>query len=327
MHFKQRLPYTTIVLAVVFLCVQASVVYAGTLSCSITTAAACTGTVIYRMSGTSNAHTELAGQSTAAYASTVVCCSGITGLSNVCASPQATALNLTAVTNSHASQTATTPYTTPACISVPTGGTVSVGYQATNCTGFDTTLGSMSATTNAHVGNSAAYTTKICATASGVQTLTFSISDSSIGFGSLVASDDFFANGAGTGSATEVEAHTITASTNASSGYTMTVNGNTLTSGVLTINAIGSANTATVIGTEQFGLRMTATGGNGSVTVPYAAAGFAFDTATFPDQVASDADGDDIVTTYSARYLGNISAATEASSYSAVLTYTITASF
>ena len=35
-------------------------VYAGTLSCSVTTAAACTGTVIWRMSGSTNAHSELA---------------------------------------------------------------------------------------------------------------------------------------------------------------------------------------------------------------------------------------------------------------------------
>lgn len=166
-------------------------------------------------------------------------------------------------------------------------------------------------------------------TSSGVAppTLTFSISDNSIGFGTLSSADDFFANGAGTGSATEVEAHTISASTNGTSGYTITVNGTTLTSGGNTISAIGGTNTSSSAGTEQFGLRMTASGGNGAVSAPYAAAGFAFDAAAFPDPVASDPDGDDITTTYSARYLGNISTLTEAGSYSATLTYVITASF
>jgi hypothetical protein len=51
---------------------------------------------------------------------------------------------------------------------VPSGGSVSVGYQATNCNGYDTTLGSMSATDNSHVGNAAAYPSiQICASAAG----------------------------------------------------------------------------------------------------------------------------------------------------------------
>ncbi len=157
-------------------------------------------------------------------------------------------------------------------------------------------------------------------------TLTFSISDNTVEFGTLTSSDDTFADNSG-GNATEVEAHTITASTNASSGYVITINGTTLTSAGNTITAIGSSNTASSIGTEQFGLRMTAAGGNGSVTTPYAASGFAFDTGSFPDQVASDADGDDVTTTYSVRYLGNIGATTEAGSYSSTLTYVVTAGF
>lgn len=67
-----------------------------------------------------------------------------------------------------------------------------------------------------------------------------------------------------------------------------------------------------------------ATGGyiitiNGAVNVPYAAAGFALDTVAFPDQVASDPDGDDVSTTYSARYIANIAGSTEAGSYNATL--------
>ncbi len=158
------------------------------------------------------------------------------------------------------------------------------------------------------------------------ESLTFTISDNSIGFGTLTASDDFFATGDTNGSATEAEAHTLVVGTNAANGYTMTLTGDTLTSGSDTITAIGASNTATSVGTEQFGLRIDESGGSGVVSVPYAAAGYAFDTASFPDTVAS-ASGASANTTYSVRYIGNITANTEAGAYTATLTYTATANF
>jgi len=158
------------------------------------------------------------------------------------------------------------------------------------------------------------------------QALSFSISTNSIGFGTLSSSAARYANAAGTGSATEVEAHTLVAGTNSGSGYTITVNGNTLTYSSFTINAIGTTNTASSPGSEQFGLRMTATGGTGTVSAPYAAAGFALDTAAFPDEVAS-ATGVSADTTYSVRYLANIASNTEAGSYTATLTYVATGNF
>ena len=68
-------------------------------------------------------------------------------------------------------------YANNACISV-TSGSVSVAYQASNCTGYDTTLGSMKATTNSHVGNTTAYSEyKICVTRlGGAASLTFTVS-------------------------------------------------------------------------------------------------------------------------------------------------------
>lgn len=325
---------TTFLITAVFLGLTVGkIVYAGTLSCSVTTAAACTGTVIWRMSGATNAHAELPSQATAAYASNVVCCSGVTGLGNACTGTFATALKLSGVTNAHSEQNSQANYANNACISVPSGGTVSIGYQATNCTGFDTTLGSMTGTTNAHVGNTTAYTTKICGTAAGAaaQTLTFSISDISIGFSNLDSANERWATGDGAGSATEVSAHTMSASTNGTNGYVITVNGSTLTSGASTITAIGASavNVTLSNGTEQFGIRLTASGGNGAVSTPYngAANNYALDTAAFPDQVASDPDGDDVSTTYSVFYAANIANITEAGSYTAALTYAITANF
>ncbi len=167
---------------------------------------------------------------------------------------------------------------------------------------------------------------QVSVTATVSESLTFSISDNSIGFGTLSTSAARYATGDTSGTTSEAEAHTLVVGTNASNGYTMAVNGSTLTNGAFTISAIGSSNTASSAGSEQFGIRMTATGGSGTVTAPYASSGFALDTAAFPDQVAS-ATGSSASTTYSVRYLANIASSTEAGSYTSTLTYTATANF
>jgi hypothetical protein len=161
------------------------------------------------------------------------------------------------------------------------------------------------------------------------QSLTFTISDTTIGFGNLNAGAARYATGDAVGSASETEAHTLVVGTNAANGYTMTATGTTLTCsgcGGATVSAIGGTNTTSSAGTEQFGMRFSASGGTGAVAAPYAAGGFAFDTAAFPDQIAS-ASGASANTTYSARYLANIAANTEAGSYSATVTYVATANF
>ncbi len=305
-----------------FFCL-ATVTQAGTLSCSVATTCP-SGTVIWRMASTSNSQSELPGQ---ALYTQLVCCTGVAGLSSACSGTFATVLKISATTNAHAEQNTQSNYANSICIQAPAGGSVSVGYQASNCTGFDTTLGSMSATTNAHVGNSSAYTTKICASAVAVQSLTFSISANTVSFGTLDASAARFAN-TSSGSATEVEAHTLSAATNAFSGYTVTVKGATLTSGANTVTAIGSTNTASTVGAEQFGLRINASGGSGTVTAPYAASGFAYaGTSTTSSQVASSNNGDNVTTIYSVRYIANVAGSTEAGNYATTLNYVATGNF
>ncbi|OHA79556.1 MAG: hypothetical protein A2747_03910 [Candidatus Yonathbacteria bacterium RIFCSPHIGHO2_01_FULL_44_41] len=145
----------------------------GTLSCSVSTAAACTssgGTTILRMSGATNAHAELPSQSNGNYTGNVICCSGVTGLGNSCTAPSAVVLKLSGLTNAHAERNDQSNYSSAnnACMSVPSGGTVSVAYQANNCTGYDAIIASISSLlTNAHVGGSTAYSNKICGTAVG----------------------------------------------------------------------------------------------------------------------------------------------------------------
>jgi hypothetical protein len=162
------------------------VVYAGTLSCTIRTSSCSGGEVeIFEMQNTTNSH---AGLPAASYTN-LVCCGGVSGLGNDCASStKAVVLKLSGATNAHARQNQLADYAgaNNACISVPSGGSVSVGYQPTDCAGFDTTLASMKATTNSHVGNTAAYAEyKICATAAGAGTLSVDIVDAG---GSSVAS-------------------------------------------------------------------------------------------------------------------------------------------
>ena len=148
----------------------ASTLSAGTLSCSVSATCNSPDVVIYKMSGTSNAHAELPSQSNY---SNLVCCTGVGGLGNSCSGTYVTVLKLQSTSNSHVQQNNQSGYTNNACMSV-SNGSVSVGYQASNCTGYDTTVGSISTTDNTHVGDGSAYTTKICATGDGTS-LTFAV--------------------------------------------------------------------------------------------------------------------------------------------------------
>jgi len=153
-------------------------VSAGTLSCTVRTSACNGGEVeIFEMQNTSNSH---AGLSAASYTN-LVCCSGVASLGNSCSGTYATALKLSGTTNAHVRQGTLSDYpsATNACISVPNGGSITVAYQATNCTGYVTTLGSMIGTTNSNVGNGAwtSGTTKICATGIGAGSLSLGIVD------------------------------------------------------------------------------------------------------------------------------------------------------
>ncbi len=167
-------------------------------------------------------------------------------------------------------------------------------------------------------------------TAPTTQSLTFSISDNSVGFGNLTSANARYATGDTTGSASDsADAHTISVSTTASGGYLLTINGETLTCdscGGSTIDAIGSTAVASSAGSEQFGLRLAVNSGNGASTAPYASANWAFDTGSLPDQVASG-DGSGTTTEYGVRYIANISSVADAGDYSAILTYTATATY
>ncbi len=160
------------------------------------------------------------------------------------------------------------------------------------------------------------------------QALTFSISASSIGFGTLTASNVRYASADNAGATAPTVAHDLRASTNATGGYSVTVKGSTLTYGLNTITAIGGSNTGIASGTEQFGVHYTATGtGSGTVIAPYAATGYAFGADATTTNVIGSASGPTDVTYFNATYIADIAALTEAGSYTTALTYVATANY
>lgn len=309
---------------IIFVAISVVPVFAA-MSCSITTAAGCTNTIVLRMSSTTNAHAELPWQNNANYSSSVICCSGLSGVG--CTGNTASVLNLSSSTNAHVEIATNVNYATTSCITSAQG-TPLIAYQDTNCTGYDTTLASISSTTNATIGNAANYTKKICGSLTPF-TISFTISTNTSYFGTLDAVSTRYASSTGvSGSNSEVEAHSFAVKTNAPNGYTVSVSGGTLTSGIDSITPIGTTNTSPIVGTEQFGVRLVATGGSGTVTSPYAAAGFAYAaTATTSSQVASAITGDNATTTYSVRYVANLAAISKPGSYLTNVIYVATANF
>lgn len=301
-------------------------------SCSITTSALCTGTVLLRMSDTTNAHAELPSQSTPIYNNNVVCCTGVTGLSNSCAlSNKVIMARLSGVTNAHVEKNTEsgTYYTENACLSSTyAGDEITIGYQATNCTGYETTLFSMEQPlTNSQVGIPTAYNNKVCAKIFS-QSISFNISDNSAGFGNLNSSGLRFATGDGVGSTTEAEAYSLAVSTNAPSGYIVMLKGNTLAKNAIIIDAIGATPTTPSAGSKAFGIRAVASGGSGFVVSPYNSSGFAYDaTGNNFTTIAQASSGDGSNTSYSIRSVATIDSLLDPGEYSTNLTYIVTANF
>jgi hypothetical protein len=295
------------------------------LSCSITTSAGCANTIVLRMSGATNAHAELPWQNNANYSNNVICCSGLSGVG--CTGNSASVLKLSSSTNAHVEIATNSNYATTSCITSAQGTPV-IAYQDTNCTGYDTTLASISSTTNATIGDTTNYTKKICGSLSPFS-FSFNISTTTAFFGGLSSVATRYASSTYTeGDGSEVEAHNFTVKTNAPNGYTVNVQGGTLSSAGGTISAIGGTNISPSVGTSQFGLRIVPSGGIGAVNSPYAASGFAYNsTATTSSQVAGASSGDNATTTYSVRYVANISGQTPTGSYTSNLVYVATANF
>ena len=174
---------------------------------------------------------------------------------------------------------------------------------------------------------------RVTITAHVTETITFSLSDYEVGFGNLNPTGARFATGTepyGANGPTPVVAHTMSVSTNGSSGYEITYIGNTLTSG-----AGDTIDAATITGdedgtpgTEQFAIGFVA-GTDATVVPAYNQANPTFNYSFVPNVetpfVYETAPSDtEIVSAY---YLANISGVTPAGLYSTSLTYVATANF
>ncbi len=156
--------------------------FAGSLSCTIRSTACSAGEVaIFNMYTTSNSHAELASQSNY---TNLVCCGGYSGIGNSCSGNYQKVLNLYASTNSHVEETSQSNYSNYACLSSNVGDVITVGYGSGSCSGYDTTLASISGVTNAHVGSTTAYNTRVCATVV-VAVISVSVSDGTVAYGTV----------------------------------------------------------------------------------------------------------------------------------------------
>lgn len=158
-------------------------------------------------------------------------------------------------------------------------------------------------------------------------TLTFSNDDAAIGFGTLGTGAVRYANAGATGSGTRTTAHTMVIGTNAPSGYTLTYNGATLTSGANTIpGADINADADGTAGTSQFALAGTETGG-GAMDANYDAATPNWDFIPSTVTTIATASGATSSSSIAMEYLANISASQAAGTYATNLDYVVTGNF
>lgn len=175
-------------------------------------------------------------------------------------------------------------------------------------------------------------------TATVNSSITFTISDTTIGFGTLLVStgrwatsDGSSSGGADASAATPTVAHTMTLATNATDGYTITYKGATLTnasSDTISVATIAADSDGTP-GTEQFGFGVS-TDGDATIASGYArtangtsAFKFVADTTT---TILSET-GPTATETFSLSYLANIAGTTEPGDYSTNITYIATGVF
>jgi hypothetical protein len=171
----------------------------------------------------------------------------------------------------------------------------------------------------------------VAVTATVDPSITFSISDTTIGFGDLSASVGRWATGTTGTNASEAmpdAAHTMVVSTNADNGYAITYNGATLTAtgGEITVAAVDEDSDGTQ-DSEEFGISASASV-DATIAEGYlrdAAADFTFVASTTTTLVSEL--GPTTTETISVSYLANIAGDTEAGSYSTSITYIATATF
>lgn len=236
---------------------------------------------------------------------------------------RATASGASSTTNGSARQIVFGAVTNPTATNTTYYARVTLFSDAAYTTSVDT--GTVAASTATAISLSATVDESLtfCTGTSGITTSSCAgATGSSVSFGSLSPSS------------TASGASQLGVGTNGLSGFAITVNGATLTSGANTITALASQ-TASTIGSEQFGLNLRDNATPNIGTDPDGS-GTAAPTATYntvdqyrfvtADSVASKGSSDQF-RRFHASYIVNIDTATEAGNYTAVMTYIATATF
>ncbi|USN53363.1 MAG: hypothetical protein H6760_04335 [Candidatus Nomurabacteria bacterium] len=163
--------------------------------------------------------------------------------------------------------------------------------------------------------------------------ITFAISDTTVGFGTLSSSAARYATSDGNGTGTNSSpAHNLTVSTNATSGYAITYYGATLTSGSDTISPATISNDGNgTPGTEQFALSadksddaVITSGYQWNSTLP-SLSDWNFVASTVTEFVSET--GPTNAESIFVHYIANIASITEAGLYQTDITYIATAVF
>ncbi len=206
--------------------------------------------------------------------------------------------------------------------------TTGTGTMTNKSTDVESSTFSITETTDSATGAVVAETNAtVTITATVSPTLTFSNDDNAIGFGTLSSGSVKYANAGATGSGTRTTAHTLVIGTNAPTGYSLTYNGATLTSGANTIpGADINADADGTAGTSQFALAGTETGG-GAMSADYDATTPNWDFVASTVTTIASASSATSSSSIAMEYLANTSSAQAAGTYVTTLDYVATGNF
>lgn len=209
---------------------------------------------------------------------------------------------------------------------------------ATNTTfyGIITTYSDAAWTTPLDTGTIALSTsTQVQVALTVGEALTFCTGTSITGQNCATAAGSLVSLGSGSSTATASGTSIIAASTNGNNGYSVTVNGTTLTSGANTITAL-AAGAASSIGTKQFGLNLASTNTTPAVGTAISGTGTGVAAANYgtnnsfrfaTGETVATASGPTNANTFTIGYIANIDGITPAGTYTSNLTYIATANF
>ncbi len=237
--------------------------------------------------------------------------------------------------------------TAPTSGTVPTPGQVVIIKIGTNATSSiqgtqqitNPAAGSYTPTIGGNMSDSGSFSVNIipddtvAVSGTVAQSISFSISTTTIYFGTLSSGSAKYASSTNaSGDTASTTAHNLQVGTNAPSGYTVSIQGDTLRSQQNpndTITAIGGTAAASNPGSSQFGIAAAVSGGvGGTVASPYATVNqYGFNTSTSSAQTLAYGNVPTNTTTYNLAYIANITALQAAGTYVTNLTYVGTANF